>query len=136
MRLLRGLSPRPLAPEARIMPLDQAASWHPTDWQHNDGGARLTCLYQRSRFFTKRREGQLGGGRAFMVAREPAEGERAGDLGAVLLSSAVGCASSLCRLLRHPQGLLRELSPGRLAPEARIMPLDQAASWHSSDWQH
>ena len=27
------------------------------------------------------------------------------------------------------QGLLRELNPGPLAPEARIMPLDQAASW-------
>ena len=26
-------------------------------------------------------------------------------------------------------GLLRELNPGPLAPEARIMPLDQAASW-------
>ena len=26
------------------------------------------------------------------------------------------------------KGLLRELSPGPLAPEARIMPLDQAAS--------
>ena len=27
------------------------------------------------------------------------------------------------------KGLLRELNPGSLAPEARIMPLDQAASW-------
>ena len=27
------------------------------------------------------------------------------------------------------KGLLRELNPGPLAPEARIMPLDQAASW-------
>ena len=26
------------------------------------------------------------------------------------------------------EGLLRELNPGRLAPEARIMPLDQAAN--------
>ena len=26
-------------------------------------------------------------------------------------------------------GLFRELSPGPLAPEARIMPLDQTASW-------
>ena len=29
-------------------------------------------------------------------------------------------------------GLLRELSPGPLAPEARIMPLDQAALWNCS----
>ena len=29
--------------------------------------------------------------------------------------------------LRAAGGLLRELSPGPLAPEARIMPLDQAA---------
>ena len=29
----------------------------------------------------------------------------------------------------HGQGLLRELNPGPLAPEARIMPLDQAAKW-------
>ena len=32
-------------------------------------------------------------------------------------------------------GLLRELNPGPLAPEARIMPLDQAASaWHAYSW--
>ena len=32
---------------------------------------------------------------------------------------------------RHAEaiGLLRELNPGPLAPEARIMPLDQAANW-------
>ena len=30
------------------------------------------------------------------------------------------------------QGLLRELSPGPLAPEARIMPLDQVAFQHGS----
>ena len=30
------------------------------------------------------------------------------------------------------QGLLRELNPGPLAPEARIIPLDQAASWRES----
>ena len=30
------------------------------------------------------------------------------------------------------QGLLRELNPGPLAPEARIMPLDQAAKCLSS----
>jgi hypothetical protein len=29
------------------------------------------------------------------------------------------------------KGLLRELNPGPLAPEARIMPLDQAAMWWS-----
>ena len=28
----------------------------------------------------------------------------------------------------HSSGLLRELNPGPLAPEARIMPLDQAAN--------
>ena len=28
------------------------------------------------------------------------------------------------------KGLLRELNPGPLAPEARIMPLDQAANVH------
>ena len=28
-------------------------------------------------------------------------------------------------------GLLRELNPGPLAPEARIIPLDQAAKWYS-----
>ena len=32
--------------------------------------------------------------------------------------------------LESKQGLLRELSPGPLAPEARIMPLDQAAVTH------
>ena len=31
------------------------------------------------------------------------------------------------------KGLLRELSPGPLAPEARIMPLDQAADWLSEE---
>ena len=29
-----------------------------------------------------------------------------------------------------PKGLLRELNPGPLAPEARIIPLDQAAGDH------
>ena len=32
------------------------------------------------------------------------------------------------RAAQGPYGLLRELNPGPLAPEARIMPLDQAAS--------
>ena len=32
-----------------------------------------------------------------------------------------------CRALKR-KGLLRELNPGPLAPEARIMPLDQAAN--------
>ena len=31
--------------------------------------------------------------------------------------------------LVYRKGLLRELNPGPLAPEARIMPLDQAANW-------
>ena len=30
----------------------------------------------------------------------------------------------------QPKGLLRELNPGPLAPEARIIPLDQAAGDH------
>ena len=34
---------------------------------------------------------------------------------------------------RLTQGLLRELNPGPLAPEARIMPLDQAAKLCSSN---
>ena len=38
-------------------------------------------------------------------------------------ASACGPSVAICG-----QGLLRELNPGPLAPEARIMPLDQAAS--------
>ena len=34
---------------------------------------------------------------------------------------------SSCLACRKKHGLLRELNPGPLAPEARIMPLDQAA---------
>ena len=41
-------------------------------------------------------------------------------------SNPTGVAFVLERVLS--KGLLRELSPGPLAPEARIMPLDQAAS--------
>ena len=32
------------------------------------------------------------------------------------------------------EGLLRELNPGPLAPEARIMPLDQAANANVSEY--
>ena len=42
------------------------------------------------------------------------------------------CHSHCCFFHWHrhmTQGLLRELNPGPLAPEARIIPLDQAASW-------
>ena len=73
------MNPGPLAPEARIIPLDQAA----------------------------------------MVAVDIGGGLLVGKLG----ESQLRC-NSLC--LRH-KGLLRELNPGPLAPEARIIPLDQAA---------
>ena len=33
------------------------------------------------------------------------------------------------------EGLFRELNPGPLAPEARIMPLDQTASETQCHWQ-
>ena len=35
----------------------------------------------------------------------------------------------MCSIIRHPkQGPVRELNPGPLAPEARIIPLDQQAT--------
>ena len=39
-----------------------------------------------------------------------------------------GEEASLSTAGARKQGLLRELNPGPLAPEARIMPLDQAAN--------
>ena len=36
--------------------------------------------------------------------------------------------AATCQNRFDAMGLLRELNPGPLAPEARIMPLDQAAS--------
>ena len=47
----------------------------------------------------------------------------------------VGKRSICCRQRQQRgggHGLLREMSPGPLAPEARIMPLDQAALWNCS----
>ncbi len=35
----------------------------------------------------------------------------------------------MCSMIRHPkEGPVRELNPGPLAPEARIIPLDQQAT--------
>ena len=39
------------------------------------------------------------------------------------------CSATWLHFAAIAKGLLRELNPGPLAPEARIMPLDQAASW-------
>ena len=48
-----------------------------------------------------------------------------------------GCIEhSVSTIYMHiAHGLLRELNPGSLAPEARIMPLDQAANEKVDPWQ-
>ena len=64
-----------------------------------------------------------------MVAREPAEGDSAGDIGTrAPIERSRACLFSLRAALASAWGLLRELSLGPFAPEARIMPLDQAAN--------
>ena len=46
----------------------------------------------------------------------------------LLIDFAFGVDPQYCNENDCREGLLRELSPGPLAPEAKIMPLDQAAN--------
>ena len=41
---------------------------------------------------------------------------------------------TMCKPMRHFEGLFWELNPGPLAPEARIMPLDQTANRDEGQW--
>ena len=46
----------------------------------------------------------------------------------LILQMRASCQQLVCSIALTYTGLLRELNPGPLAPEARIMPLDQAAA--------
>ena len=104
--LLRELNPGPLTPEARIMPLDQAAvGWRP-DGQPFRGEKGHTGNIM------------MCGSSMVLQARHTRASVPATHTNVAML-----CVCAL-----HACGLLRELNPGPLAPEARIMPQDQAAN--------
>ena len=154
--LLREVNPGPLAPEARIMPLDQAAN-EPMPWDieylcvmtGNWWRQSFPMLLGLSPSFFSAARGLYGQDRPwtwlwdevrsavlppFSSTPSTPSPPPKPHLPRPLLpfvqhkTPAPCCQKKMChRLLTRRQGLLRELNPGPLALEARIMPLDQAA---------
>ena len=99
--LVRDLNPGPLAPKARIMPLDQRAICYP-DWaQHVQ--LQLEFFHQYTMLLHRV---------IFWVAHQVNGNHWNGKI-------------------KDRVGLVRDLNPGPLAPEARIIPLDQRARSHN-----
>ena len=100
---------------------------------HSDGRAwrararRPSSLYRSLSEPCSMRPGARFCGRPH-VTRPSATRTRPGGVHALCVCARTACHQRPCRLRAGAGGLLRELNPGPLAPEARIMPLDQAAS--------
>ena len=112
--LVRELNSGPLAPKARIMPLDQQASCY-----------SILNYYFLMEMFPWKYVWKERGCRWLVLVTSCTLSET------IIIRPTSHQAMEMSAWKRKNNGLVRELNSGPLAPKARIMPLDQQASCYS-----